>query len=108
MPKTFRNKSRNHKRHTKKSQQMSCRFPATTKGLMEWYVHVYEKLGWIVLAKQQGLNFKIDFYKKSIRLLKNKLICKINSVEDYDKRNDLSIILNNVIILEKHVEKDFR
>lgn len=103
MAKTFRNKSRSHK-HTKKS----CKFQATTKGLMEWYVHLYEKLGWMVLAKEQGLKFKLDFYKKSIRLLKEKLMCKINSVKDYDKRSDLQIILNNVIVLQKHAEKDLR
>jgi hypothetical protein len=103
MAKTFRNKSRSHKR-TKKY----CKFQATTKGLMEWYVHLYEKLGWMVLAKEQGLKFKLDFYKKSIRLLKEKLICKINSVKDYDKRNDLQIILNNVIVLQKHAERDLR
>jgi hypothetical protein len=103
MAKTFRNKSHYHKR-TKKS----CKFQATTKGLMEWYVHLYEKLGWMVLAKEQGLKFKLDFYKKSIRLLKEKLLCKINSVKDYDKRSDLQIILNNVIVLQKHAEKDLR
>jgi hypothetical protein len=62
----------------------------------------------MVLAKQKGLKFKLEYYKKSIQLLKEELICKINSVHDYDKRNDLRIILDNVIILERHVQKDFR
>lgn len=75
---------------------------------MRWYVELYEKLGWMVLAQQKGLKFKLEYYKKSIRLLKDELICKINTIQDYDKRNDLRIILDNVIILEKHVEKGFR
>ena len=69
---------------------------------MRWYVEVYEKLGWMVLAQQKGLKFKLEYYKKSIRLLKDELICKINSVQDYNKRNDLGIIL------ERHDQKDFR
>ena len=108
MPKTFRNKSHRRGRHTKKIKQLSCKFQATTQALMKWYVSLYEKLGWMVLAQQKGLKFKLDYYKKSIRLLKEELICKINSVQDYDKRNDLHIILDNVNILEKHVQKDFR
>ena len=108
MPKTFRNKYHKRLSHTKKNHPLSCKYQATTKGLMKWYVNLYEKLGWMVLAKEQGLNFKLDFYKKSIRLLKEKIVCKINSIHDYDKRNDLQIILNNVIVLEKHVTKDFR
>jgi hypothetical protein len=103
MPKTFRNNSHKNRRHTKK-----CKFQATTQALIKWYVSIYEKLGWMVLAKQKGLKFKLEYYKKSIQLLKEELICKINSVQDYDKRNDLRIILDNVIILERHVQKDFR
>ena len=108
MPKTFRNKSHKRTSHTKKKSQLSCKFQGTTQGLMKWYVNLYEKLGWMVLAKEYGLNFKLEFYKKSIKLLREKIICKINTIHDYDKRNDLQIILNNVIVLEKHVAKDFR
>ena len=95
MPKTFRNKSHRRRRHTKKIKQLSCKFQATTQALMKWYVSLYEKLGWMVLAQQKGLKFKLDYYKKSIRLLKEELICKIH------------IILDNMNILEKHIQKDF-
>ena len=95
MPKTFRNKSHRRGRHTKKIKQLSCKFQATTQALMKWYVSLYEKLGWMVLAQQKGLKFKLDYYKKSIRLLKEELICKIH------------IILDNMNILEKHIQKDF-
>ena len=78
MPKTSRNKSANRLSHTRKKQQISCKFQGTTQGLMKWYVNLYEKLGWMVLAKEYGLKFKLDFYKKSIKLLKEKIICKIN------------------------------
>ena len=50
MPKTFRNKSHKRRRHTKK-----CKFQATTQALMKWYVSLYEKLGWMVLAVPKNL-----------------------------------------------------
>ena len=96
LSKIFRNKSHKSHRDTKK-----CNFQATRQILMKLYVEVYEKLGWMVLAQQKGLKFKLEYYKKSIRLLKDELICKINSFHDYDKRNDLGINL------ERHVQKDF-
>jgi hypothetical protein len=106
MPKTFKRRS-NKKRQHSKSEKISCKFPAATAGLMKWYFHLYEKLGWMVLAKHQGLVLGIEFYKRAISVLKERIICKIDSVRDYDKRNDLRVILNNVIVLEKYVNTNF-
>ncbi len=106
MPKTVRkryNKLRKHRRNGKKT----CKFQAATVGIMKWYVHLYEKLGWMVLAKHQGLVLAMEFYKRAIGVLKERIICKINDVRDYDKRNDLQIILNNVIVLENYVNSNF-
>jgi hypothetical protein len=49
----------------------------------------------------------MEFYKRAIGVLKERIICKINDVRDYDKRNDLQIILNNVIVLENYVNSNF-
>jgi hypothetical protein len=106
MPKTFRKKSNKQVRNTK-TEKLSCKFPAATAGLMKWYVNLYEKLGWMVLAKHQGLVLGIEFYKRAIGVLKERIMCKIKSVRDYDKREDLRVILNNVIVLETYVEKNF-
>jgi hypothetical protein len=107
MPKTFRKKSNKQIRNTKKTEKVSCKFPAATAGLMKWYVNLYEKLGWMVLAKHQGMVLAMDFYKRAITVLKERIICKIDSVRDYDKRNDLRVVLDNVIVLEKYVEANF-
>jgi hypothetical protein len=105
MPKTIRRriKQPRYKRNGKKS----CKFQAATAGLMKWYVHLYEKLGWMILAKHQGLVLAIEYYKRAIAVLKERIICKINDVRDYDRRNDLQIILNNVVVLEKYVNANF-
>jgi hypothetical protein len=106
MPKTAR-KRPNKKRQKSKSVKESCKFPAATAGLMKWYFHLYEKLGWMILAKHQGMVLAMEFYKRAITVLKERIICKIDSVRDYDKRNDLRVILNNVIVLEKYVNTNF-
>ena len=106
MPKTFR-KINNKKRRNSMTKKKACKFPAATMGLMKWYIHLYEKLGWMVLANHQGLVLAMEFYKRSISVLKDRIICIIDSVRDYDKRDDLQIILNNVIVLEKYVNTNF-
>ena len=102
MPKTH------HRRVSRNKSSKKCEYPSTTQGLVKWYVHLFEKLGWIVLANKQGMKFKVDHYKHSIMVLKEKLQCKIDSVMDVDKRNDLMIVLYNVNILHEHVKNDFR
>ena len=35
------------------------------KGIHHWHTRMFEKLGWMVLAKEKGYDYKVDAYKKS-------------------------------------------
>ena len=80
---------------------------STFHGLNTWYKNKFEKLGWMILAKKYGYNEKIDEYKNSLYRLKCSIEKKIKTLNDVDKRNDLAIMLDNLMSLIKHVEKDF-
>ena len=98
MPKTRKMTNRN--RH--------CDDPATMEWLKVWHQQMFEQLGWMVLANSKGyMNDKVDSYKQSLLRLEDKLQCKINSVHDIDKKNDLEIMHKNVQVLVAHVMKDF-
>jgi hypothetical protein len=91
----------------KRSNKSHCENNATMLGLNEWYVSMYEKLGWMVLAKQRGnMEDKILVYMNSLRRLMHKIECKIHSVHDHDNKEDLKIMWENVKILIEHAEKD--
>jgi len=79
---------------------------ATFCGLNNWNKYLFEKLGWMLLAKQDGHKMIIDTYKYNINELISHLINKKKSTIDKDRKKDLDIILSNVKILKTFVDKN--
>ena len=85
----------------------TCKNTATFYAFNVWYKDMFEKLGWMVLAKSWGgMEDKLISYKKSIHRLEHKLACKMNVVHDPDKKDDLYIMWKNVQVLKAHADKD--
>jgi hypothetical protein len=79
----------------------------TYDGLHKWYVGMFEKLGWMLLAKRNGWNDKVMTYKSSICRLEDAILAKWKKVKEYDRKMDLKIMLDNVLVLKEHAHKDF-
>ena len=85
-----------------------CKYQATFNGLSNWYKHMFEQLGWMVLAKnKKGMKDRVSTYKKSLQRLKEALECKVKNEIDIDNKNDLLILCADLNILIAHVKKDF-
>jgi hypothetical protein len=80
---------------------------ATIKSLHGWYKAEFEKLGWMILAKNKGMHEKVMTYKHSLNHLKDAIIHRWKGIHDKDRKTDLEIMLRNVEILIEHAEKDF-
>lgn len=78
---------------------------ATTCGLHKWTCHLYETLGWMTLAKSKGYNSKVVAYKESLGHLITSLQNKIKKIKDPDTKEDLKILLENVMLLKQNVAK---
>jgi hypothetical protein len=107
------NRTKKAKQSRRTRTHSNRRFPgecckATMGGLQHWYVEMFEKLGWMILAKSKGMTDKTTTYRNSLYRLKMALEQKMNSVNNTDSKNDIIIMLENVNILIRHVEKDFR
>ena len=99
--------SKTKKQRHRIGKAFACENPATIVGIQQWYTHMFEKLGWMILVKDDGtMNDKLISYKKSLKRLEDKIECKIQSVHCMDKKEDLSIMLKNVKILTDHVMKN--
>lgn len=84
-----------------KHQQKTGEYDATFYGLHKWETAMFEKLGWMVLAKNEGNSLKIKAYMYSIICLKNKLMKKMQEVHEKDHKDDLKILHDDVCILWK-------
>ena len=104
MKRTVSKRTKNNK--TVKSYEYKC-CDATFDGIHGWYKAVFEKLGWMVLAKSKNMSEKVAHYKHSIERLKTAIIQKKENTRDIDKVNDLDILLNDVEVLLSHANKDF-
>ena len=74
-------------------------YEATFYGLHKWEAKMFEKLGWMVLSKNENNSLKIKSYFHSIHLLKSSLKKKIDTVEEKDRNDDLKILYDDVCIL---------
>ena len=89
------------------SKTRKCKNPVTFVGLHLWYKSMYEKLGWMVLAKSKGMNDKVEEYKIGLVRLQSSIDCKLKMMFDKDKRDDLEIMRDHVRVLITHVKQDF-
>ena len=95
------------KRQTRKVQkgQKLLPFNGTQAGIDKWHDVMFEKLGWMVLAKGKGLDYKIVAYKKSL----DRLITMINKVsseyESHNRKHDLNVTLLNIKYLKSYVDE---
>ena len=83
-------------------------YEVTMAGLTQWYKSAFERLGWMVLAKEYGMHDKLVSYKHELQRLHGSLCQKIDKVFDEDKRQDLLIMKKNVEYLITHANKDFK
>jgi hypothetical protein len=93
--------------HRRSTTKRRCKSDSTMHGLYDWYVSMFEKLGWMVLAKSRGnMEDKILSYKKSLQRLLEKLECKLSSVYENDRKDDIRIMHMNVKVLIEHSNRD--
>lgn len=86
--------SSKHKKHYHNEKN-----DATFCGIHKWENSMFEKLGWMVLAKNEGNNLKIKSYFYSIHYLKSMIMKKMEEVHEKDRKDDLKILYDQACIL---------
>jgi hypothetical protein len=80
---------------------------ATMNGISAWYKDVFERLGWMILAKAKGFNDKIVSYKNSIKRLLKTIDHVSAEYESANRKHDLGVLRMNLMALWEHVQRDF-
>lgn len=102
MHKSIRNRSNSH---NKSKSAHKCII--TYCDLHHCYKHSFEKLGWIILSKKNGMSEKTEMYKHNLKHLHDSICKKYEHMHDKDNKNDLLIMKENVECLIQHVNADF-
>lgn len=83
-------------------------YDITMYGLYNMYVSLFEKLGWMVLAKFYKDNQTPRSYISKLKILKRNIEKKSKELKsNKDKIDDCNIMKKNIDLLIKHAEKDF-
>lgn len=72
----------------------------TFHGLHKWHNHMFEHLGWMAMAQKHHNQLKMDSFIDSINRLRECLAKKLQKTRDYDRKQDLSILLDNTMCLK--------
>ena len=76
-------------------------YDCTFHGLHKWQSSMFEKLGWMIMAKEHNSGLKIKAYMECIQ---NFLACvekKIKDTRDEDRKDDLAILMKNMMCLQE-------
>ena len=105
MAKTAKNHRRSRHIHRNSS---GCCCEHTFCGLQHWYKAMFEKLGWMVLAKKNGHLDKVNAYMNSVNRLTSSIEHYLKyHAKDHDRKEDLKIMCDNVCVLLEHIKADF-
>jgi hypothetical protein len=83
-------------------------YHVTYHGLHEWSTAMFEKLGWMVLAKEHGHKEKIPHYKHGIQHFLVAVDELIATTVDEDRKRDLGVLKTNMLVLQKKVNTMFK
>jgi hypothetical protein len=78
----------------------------TVQGVHHWYKHLFEHLGWMILAKERGYHDKLFAYKNSIKRLIEAIDYRLPNLGDKDTKKDFEIMKADLLVLKEHVSKD--
>jgi len=93
----------NHRKTRKIQKKQSTTNEYTFHGLHEWTKAMFEKLGWMLLAKRDGHMDKALSYQNGVKRLRDALEEKIKKTREKDRKDDLTILKNNVETLIENI-----
>jgi hypothetical protein len=97
--------TRKHKVYNQYGGTDLPKYANTFHGLHCWYEAKFEKLGWMVLAKEKGYDYKIESYKIGLEDLLKSIEHVMAEYEEEDRKHDLRVLHMNAKCLHDFVMK---
>jgi hypothetical protein len=102
-------KTRRNKRHSRSHTITTAlpKYTGTFYGLHRWYKRIFEKVGWLVLAKAKGYTGKIEEYKRGIARFLKTVDHVSGEYSNVDRKHDLNVLKMNMLALQGFVNRTF-
>jgi len=85
-------------------KESKLKYQVTYIGIHKWTRAMFEKFGWMLLAKRNKHELKLEAYKESIQHLMEAIEERYKVTKCPEKKQDLVILLGNVKTLWNHVK----
>ena len=73
----------------------------TMTGLNNWHKHLFQHLGWMVLAKAKGHGYKVSMYKKSINEFIKSAEKLHEAYTESNRKHDVKVLLKQAKVLRR-------
>ena len=97
--------TRKHAANKHNSTRRFPKFMGTSHGIHKWSNAMFEKLGWMVIAKAKGYDVKVAEYKKSLTRLLETIKHVSAEYENMNRKHDLNVTRVYVEHLRDYVMK---
>ena len=87
---------------------MPAPYPTSIGHLHKWARGLFEKLGFIILAKSHKRVAKVAAYFESLDCIMGCVALKIKSIKDVDRKADLIILKDNLLKLRQFAQVSFK
>ena len=83
----------------------TLQYNVTFHGLKKWSAALFEKYGWMLIAKRDKYQYKISSYKQCIQHIINAIEERVKFTSCPERLLDLHIMLKNVKTLHSNAQK---
>jgi len=80
-------------------------YASTMNQMTYWFRTMNDRLGWVVIAKAKGLDYKVTAYKRSLKRLIQTIEHVMAEYKSHNRKHDLGVLLIQMKALQEFTDQ---